>query len=99
MFTGAPTKSYKQSDIDHEIAIVGWDDSLGVWLIKNSWGTSWGDGGYMKLKYQSNYIGFGSSWVVAAPNSSVSPAFASKLKMTVRSNSFSKFYPKLEQLR
>jgi cathepsin L len=61
VFEGRPTSSFKQSDIDHEVAIVGWDDSAGVWLIKNSWGTSWGDDGYIKLKYQRNYIGFGAA--------------------------------------
>jgi C1A family cysteine protease len=98
VFKGEPTAHLKESDIDHEVAIVGWDDALGVWLIKNSWREDWGDGGYMKLKYQSNYIGFGSSWVLVSPNGAVSKALASRLKATIRSSDFGKFYPKLEQL-
>ncbi len=29
-------------ETNHAIEIIGWDDSLGAWLIKNSWGTDWG---------------------------------------------------------
>lgn len=50
---------------NHVIAIVGWDDSKQAWLIKNSWGTDWGEDGYMWLKYGSNFIGRRALWVEA----------------------------------
>jgi cathepsin L len=46
----------------HMIVIVGWDDTRGAWLMRNSWGTDWGDGGYGWIKYGSNKIGMGAVW-------------------------------------
>ena len=48
---------------DHGVAIIGWDDNYsadnflitppgdGAWIVKNSWGTEWGDEGYFYLSY------------------------------------------------
>jgi C1A family cysteine protease len=48
-------------DQNHAVLIVGWDDSMcsgaGAWIVKNSWGTSWGDAGYFYIKYGSARIG------------------------------------------
>ena len=35
----------------HCIEIVGYSDSLGAWICKNSWGTNWGEGGFFKIAY------------------------------------------------
>jgi len=51
------------TDIDHAINIVGWDDRKKAFLIKNSWGTSWGEKGYMWIEYGSNNIGSLVVWV------------------------------------
>ena len=53
-------------DINHAIIIVGWDDSKNAYLVKNSWGSFWGEEGYVWIDYRSNNIGYGALWVVAA---------------------------------
>ena len=53
------------SGTNHEITVVGWDDSIavskfspstpsqpGAWICKNSWGTSFGSSGYCYISYE-----------------------------------------------
>lgn len=35
----------------HAVTIVGYNDAEGYWLIKNSWGTGWGESGYFRIAY------------------------------------------------
>jgi len=36
---------------EHAIVLVGYDDSKGVWIIRNSWGVGWRDHGYCEIPY------------------------------------------------
>lgn len=40
----------------HCIAVVDYDDELGAWLVANSWGTDWGESGYVWIKYGDSEI-------------------------------------------
>lgn len=52
---------------DHAIAIVGWDDYKQAWLIKNSWGTTWGEDGYGWIGYDSHSLSY-VTWVDVTSN-------------------------------
>jgi hypothetical protein len=60
--------SQSSPQITHAVSLVGWDDARQAWLIKNSWGTGWGENGYMWIAYNTNRIGQAACWVDAAPN-------------------------------
>jgi len=75
-FFGFKSSTGSYAPINHAVAIIGWDDSIQCWLIKNSWGTDWGtecgyntERGYMWIKYDSNNIGVQSVWVRASNES------------------------------
>lgn len=47
---------------NHSVVLCGWDDNAcgegqGAWLIKNSWGSGWGLGGYAWVRYASCSLG------------------------------------------
>ena len=42
-------------DIDHAVLVVGYTPDY--WIIKNSWGTSWGEGGFFYLERGTNACG------------------------------------------
>ena len=47
----------------HYMLIVGYDNKEGKFLVQNSWGTSWGDGGYCGLPYGIVSEPFFEAWV------------------------------------
>lgn len=36
---------------NHMVTLEGWDDNTQSWLMRNSWGDSWGERGYMRIRY------------------------------------------------
>jgi len=36
---------------------VGWDDSHDSWIVRNSWGTGWGESGYFEIRRGDSNIG------------------------------------------
>lgn len=40
----------------HVVTIVGYDDSKSCWIVKNSWGTKWGENGWFRMSYNADMI-------------------------------------------
>jgi len=49
----APTEDYTQSYGGHAMCVIGYDDNMygGAFEIQNSWGDTWGENGYIWVKY------------------------------------------------
>ena len=62
--------SPKPNKANHAVTIVGWDDDYdfsqtdlpdkplhkGAWIVRNSWGTAWGDQGYCYVSYEDKTL-------------------------------------------
>jgi hypothetical protein len=65
-YTGGVFNGCENGDINHAVAVVGWDDNQGasgVWIMRNSWGSGWGEDGYMLIPYNCSYIGYAACYV------------------------------------
>jgi C1A family cysteine protease len=52
--------------INHAVVLVGWNDNGGTdgyWILRNSWGTSWGLSGYMYIGYGMSQVGYDANYV------------------------------------
>jgi C1A family cysteine protease len=68
---------------NHAIALVGWDDNPpegggGSWILRNSFGSDWGEDGYMRIRYGSARVNCAVTYIVYAiePEVSTQPASA-----------------------
>jgi len=50
--SGVFTNTNCGTQLDHATNVVGWgtEDSMDYWIMRNSWGSSWGENGYMRLQ-------------------------------------------------
>ena len=66
------------NSVDHCVQAVGVDTSS-YWLVRNSWGTSWGESGFIRLSYGSNTCDITNDPVMSNPKKSI---FSSRQPLT-----------------
>ena len=90
-YTSGIMTNCPSSQIDHGVLIVGFDDNNNppYWIIKNSWGTSWGEKGYIRVQKGTGQCSIGSYQTTAIvtshgprPNPPPSPAGGSFVQKT-----------------
>jgi hypothetical protein len=66
LYRGGVYNNFEREEVNHGVVLVGWDDTQGkngAWILRNSWGTDWGIGGYMYIAYGCCSVGYGASFV------------------------------------
>jgi len=70
---------FGDAGLNHAVAIVGWDDTWsrynfstvpsidGAFIIKNSWGSGWGDRGFFYCSYNDTLIGKDNALFLSSP--------------------------------
>jgi len=58
------------TSLDHAVEIIGYGSENGVdyWNVRNSWGSSWGESGYVRIKKTSSTNDIGICGVAAEPS-------------------------------
>jgi C1A family cysteine protease/predicted secreted protein len=64
VFETDETAACGSDEVNHAIILVGWDDSKQAWRLRNSWGTGWGESGYMWIRYGTSNVGYAANYIV-----------------------------------
>ena len=64
--TGCPESPCYYTSTNHAVALVGWVDNTDTphWILRNSWGTTWGEAGYMRIAYHAARVACEATYLV-----------------------------------
>ena len=57
-------RNYCGGGVNHAVVLVGWNDAENTWIMRNSWGDSWGESGYMRITRGTSNIGYSANYVI-----------------------------------
>ncbi|XP_020093574.1 vignain-like [Ananas comosus] len=71
-YAGGVLKASAPNTLDHAVLVVGYGtdrDEGDYWIIKNSWGTGWGENGYARIQRGVPFVGgpFGLAQLIMFP--------------------------------
>ena len=68
--SGVITGSACGTNLDHGVLVVGYgtESNQPYWLVKNSWGSSWGEDGYVKIEKSSSTKDKGTCGIAMQPS-------------------------------
>ena len=84
-YGGGVFENNECQDVNHAIVLVGWDDSQGtqgVWYLRNSWGSYWGESGYMRIGYGICNVGYATNYIVYGSDRPSAPSNLSSTAIT-----------------
>ena len=61
-YTGGIFRGSGSTQLNHAVNLVGWGTDH--WIMRNSWGTGFGEGGYMRIAFNANGIGAWTNFIV-----------------------------------
>ncbi|MDP4281086.1 MAG: C1 family peptidase [Bacteroidota bacterium] len=69
-YNGCNSTNCNLTPTNHSISLVGWGNENGqdYFILRNSWGASWGQGGYMKIDVNSARVACEAAYLTLDPN-------------------------------
>ncbi|OFX88059.1 MAG: hypothetical protein A2W99_11090 [Bacteroidetes bacterium GWF2_33_16] len=88
--TACSTSPCYNTPTNHAIALVGWgyDATYGdYWILRNSWGGSWGEGGYMRIDATSARVACSVCYMTYVSDGTTAPSVTTNSVTSITDNS------------
>lgn len=89
-YTACSTSPCYNTPTNHAIALVGWgtDATYGdYWILRNSWGNTWGESGYMRLAVNAARVSCSVCYMVYQDDGTTAPTVTSNEVSAIADNS------------